>query len=136
MAAKDDDAIDFTTLRPGDKPNRYLVCPPGLGVVTPDEASPVFDLPVDTLEQRWFAMIAQQKRVTQTAVDPTSRQYTFIQRSRILGFPDVITVRFMALDDTTSTLAVFSRSRYGHSDFGVNRKRVQAWLAALRASVH
>ncbi|MGP1397399.1 MAG: DUF1499 domain-containing protein [Inquilinaceae bacterium] len=135
MAAKGDDAIDFTTLRPGDKPNRYLVCPPGLGVVAPDEASPVFDLPVDTLERRWFDMTARQKRVTRTAADPTLRQYTFVQRSRILGFPDVITVRFIPLDDATSTLAVFSRSRYGHTDFGVNRKRVQAWLAALRAKV-
>jgi len=30
-----------------------------------------------------------------------------------------------------SGLIIYSRSRYGRSDFGVNRSRVKAWLAAL-----
>jgi uncharacterized protein (DUF1499 family) len=35
------------------------------------------------------------------------------------------------LDAERATLAVYSRSRYGRRDFGVNAKRVEAWLAAL-----
>ena len=59
-------------------------------------------------------------------------QYDFLQHSRIMRFHDSITVRFIPLRDTNSTLAIYSRSHYGYSDWNVNRKRVEAWLAALQ----
>ena len=33
-----------------------------------------------------------------------------------------------------STLSIYSRSIYGLNDLGVNRARVETWLAALRAT--
>jgi uncharacterized protein (DUF1499 family) len=30
---------------------------------------------------------------------------------------------------------VFSRSRFGQSDLGANRKRMEAWMAAIDAAV-
>jgi uncharacterized protein (DUF1499 family) len=125
-------AIDFRTLQRTARPNQYLVCPPGLCQAAPDAESPVYHLPVATLRERWLAMIARQPRVQQVAVDADQGQYDFIQRSRLLRFPDTITVRFIPRSATQSTLAIYSRSHYGSSDLGVNRRRVTAWLAALQ----
>jgi uncharacterized protein (DUF1499 family) len=48
-----------------------------------------------------------------------------------LGFPDTIVVRFLDLPDGRSTLAIYSRSRFGESDFGVNHARLERWLGKL-----
>jgi uncharacterized protein (DUF1499 family) len=84
------------------------------------------------LRQRWLNLMAQQPRVKQIAVSKDGWQYDFIQRSRLLRFPDTITVRFLPLGEQRSTLAIYSRSHYGYRDFGVNRQRVEAWLRALQ----
>jgi len=125
------ETIVFETLDPGARTNRYLVCPPGYCAAAPDRISPVFDEPAAALRGRWMAMIEHQPRITPGPSDAAARQYDFIQRSAVLRFPDTITVRFIALGAARSTLAIYSRSRYGSSDFGVNRDRIDAWLAAL-----
>jgi uncharacterized protein (DUF1499 family) len=127
-------AIDFRTLTRSNRPNQYLVCPPNLCTTTPDAASPVYEVPVIRLRERWLSLMAQQPRLEQIAVSKDGWQYDFIQRSRLLRFPDTITVRFLPLGEQRSTLAIYSRSHYGYTDFGVNRRRVETWLAALRQS--
>ncbi len=57
---------------------------------------------------------------------------TYIQRSRLFAFPDYISVKFIDLPEGGSTIAVYSRARYGRSDLDVNQKRVERWLAATR----
>ena len=47
-------------------------------------------------------------------------------------FPDLVTVEFVALAPDRSSLALYSRARYGRSDFGVNRRRVLRWLSRLQ----
>jgi len=126
-------AIAFETLEPPDRPNRYLVCPPALCAATADAESPAFDVAATALRERWLRMIAAQPRVTAGAADDAALQYDFVQRSRLVSYPDTVTVRFIALDGDRSTLAVYSRSHYGYDDFGVNQARVEAWLAALKA---
>lgn len=56
---------------------------------------------------------------------------TYVVRSRIMGYPDFVSLRLVPEDDTTR-LHIFSRSRYGESDLGVNTARVQRWLTAAR----
>lgn len=51
---------------------------------------------------------------------------TYISRTRIMGFPDYTTVR--ATDDG---LQIYGRLRFGRSDFGVNAKRLDGWIAQL-----
>jgi uncharacterized protein (DUF1499 family) len=126
--------IDFSTLRRSDRPNQYLVCLPDFCAAKPDRLSPVYDMPATTLKDRWLAMIARQPRIEQIAVSNDGLQYDVIQRSRFMRFPDTITVRFFPLGATRSTLTIYSRSHYGYADFGVNRRRVEAWLTALRAT--
>ncbi len=124
-------AIDFATLVLDGRPNQHLVCPEGFCAASPHAASPVFEISAAALRDRWMAMIERQPRVTGTAADAAALHYDFVQRSLVFRFPDAITVRFIALDEGRATLAIYSRSYYGRDDFGVNRRRVEAWLAAL-----
>ncbi|MGI9368156.1 MAG: DUF1499 domain-containing protein [Ruegeria sp.] len=52
---------------------------------------------------------------------------TFVTRTRIVGYPDYTT----ALQDG-DTLRIYARSRFGRSDYGVNKQRVDGWLGALQ----
>ena len=130
----DRSAIDFATIDTTGRENTYLVCPTDLCGQAPDRASPVFAVPAIELRNRWFSMIGNQPRIDWIATDENILQYDFVQRTKLMRFPDSITVRFLPLDEGKSTIAVFSRSHYGRKDFGVNRERVEAWLDALTGS--
>ncbi len=58
--------------------------------------------------------------------DDTFLHATF--RSRIFGFVDDVTCR---LDGSNNRIHIRSAARTGHSDFGVNRKRVEALRSGL-----
>ncbi len=123
--------IDFSNLVLGPKPNQFLVCPAEYCTAKPHLVSPVFALSADALRQRWMTMIETLPRIEKGAFDDQTLQYDFVQRSALMRYPDSITVRFIALNDAAATLAIYSRSHYGHSDLGVNEDRVRAWLLAL-----
>ncbi len=126
---------DFSTLALHGKPNQYLSLPPDFAsAAAPHGESPVFDLPVAELERRALDAIRMQPRVTAIASDPARRQHAFVQRSALMRFPDTVTVRFVAADGGRSSLALYSRSKVGHSDLGANRERARAWLEAIAAA--
>lgn len=125
--------VDFAALKLSDKPNQYLICPPGLCAATPHAISPLFDLPVAQLRARWREIAAAQPRLALLAERDDGWQIDYIQRSARLRFPDIVTVRFIPTTPARSTLAIYSRSLYGRSDLGVNRKRTETWLAMLGA---
>lgn len=59
----------------------------------------------------------------------------YVQRSAVIGFPDVISVEAIDLGvgdaGQRASFVIYSQSVYGHSDFGVNADRVQRWLDAV-----
>ncbi len=57
-------------------------------------------------------------------------QITYITRSRIFGFPDFTTVTLEGAGEA-QVLEIWARLRFGQSDMGVNRARVEGWLAGL-----
>lgn len=127
---------DFASLEPADTPNRYLVLPPGFDAAAkPDAPGPVFDVPVARLERLALEVIRGQPRVAVIAAEPRRRKYAFVQRTPVMRFPDTVTLRFIGLGEARSSLAIYSRSKYGRSDFGENRRRVEEWLAAIAARV-
>jgi uncharacterized protein (DUF1499 family) len=126
----DVETVDFEDLGLTDKPNQFLMCPPG--VCNRHADSPVFDVSVDQLRERWRDVAAAQPGLELLAED--GQQFDYIQRSARLRFPDIISVRFISVSPSQSTLALYSRSVYGKSDFGVNRKRIEAWLLAIGGS--
>ena len=124
--------IDFANLRLADKPNQFLLCPPDLCSIKPHADSPVFDIPADRLLLRRRDVLAAQPRIEIMAEDKDSQQFDYVQRTARFRFPDLITVRFISVSSAQSTLAVYSRSVYGKSDFGVNRDRIDTWLKSLQ----
>jgi uncharacterized protein (DUF1499 family) len=123
----DFEPVNFEDIQLTDKPNQFLMCPPDL--CKGHAESPVFDMPVEKLLERWRDIVAAQPRVEVLAEN--SQQIDYVQRSARFRFPDIITVRFISVSPSQSTLAIYSRSVYGKSDFGVNRERIESWLSAL-----
>lgn len=126
---------DFATLERGPDANQYLLCPKGMCTAESDGEAPVFDVPVEQLQVAWDEMLAEQPRLQVLRRDVTNIQIDYVQRSRLLRFPDLVTVRFVPIDDMHSTVAIYSRSVYGKDDMGVNRIRVEEWLARVKAKV-
>ena len=126
-------AVDFATLQRGPAPNQYLLCPKDMCAAETDGAAPVFDMTSEQLQVAWDEMLAEEPRVQVLRREVSNKQVDYVQRSRLLHFPDIITVRFVPVDDAHSTLAIYSRSVYGKGDMGVNRERIEHWLAKLKA---
>ena len=109
----------------------FLLCPPGYCAAAEALASPVFPLPWERLQEYWTEVISGERRVETISADPDERRFVYIQHSPTFRFPDIITVEFVQFGSDHSSIAIYSRSRYGHYDFGKNRKRVGKWLALL-----
>lgn len=69
-------------------------------------------------------------RTARIAGAPEALHATYVQRSRLMGWPDYVSVRALPAEGG-ATLLVYSRSRFGESDLGVNRARLDRWLAAV-----
>ena len=124
--------VDFATLQKPEKPNAYLACPAATCTTyAPDVEPPVFEM--DAASLKAFAETVWGKEPDVTLVDePTSGMtLRFVQRTAWLKFPDTISVRFVPLSDTQSTVAIYSRSQIGYSDLGANEARVKHWLDLL-----
>ncbi len=115
-------------------PNTALAAPGGFTPV-PDVVTPVFGLPPDQLFAVVLDVAAGSPRTYQAAVFRDRLQAHFVARSLVFNFPDLVMVQVRKLAADSSDLIVYSRSVYGHSDLGVNRRRVDAWLAALQAKI-
>jgi uncharacterized protein (DUF1499 family) len=111
--------------------NSFLACPPDYCTAAA-VPSPTFALPADRLEQDWRQMLASEPGIVIVADEPAQHRLVVIQHTKLLRFPDVVTAEFAALDNDRSSVAVYSKSRYGSGDFGTNRKRVLRWLDRLR----
>lgn len=74
-------------------------------------------------------IILETPRTEVLAGSPGEGRVTYITRSQWMGFPDYTTVQ---LDETN--LELFARLRFGTTDSGVNKARVEGWLQRLQAT--
>ncbi|SNS71488.1 DUF1499 domain-containing protein [Antarctobacter heliothermus] len=77
---------------------------------------------------RLHAIILETPRTEILAGTQDDGQVTYVTRSKWMGFPDYTTVR-----ENEEVLELWARSRFGQSDLGVNRARVEGWLQRLDA---
>jgi uncharacterized protein (DUF1499 family) len=123
--------IDFETFTRGSRPNTALACPAGFCRNAKADFDPgIFPGSDEELRRRFTQFVLAQPRVIPVyrhAAPGLPTQDRYVQRSAMMSFPDTIDVRFIALSDTTSTLAIYSRSQIGQSDFGVNLARIRLW---------
>ena len=127
--------LDMSHLQRPASPNTAFAAPAG-GNSAPDIVTPVFPVPAARLYADVMAVAAEQKRTFLAASYPAPRQAHFVARSALFNFPDLITAQVAEAGPDTSTLVLYSRSVYGYGDFGVNRQRLNAWLAALLTKIN
>jgi uncharacterized protein (DUF1499 family) len=113
------------------RPNEFLVVPAENG--GGDMASPVFDMSAETLAERVGDVIATEPRAHRLAGDLSDGFVTYVVRSRWVGFPDYVSILIQPVGEEQSTISIWSRARFGYSDWGVNEARVRRWLEALQS---
>jgi uncharacterized protein (DUF1499 family) len=123
--------VDFNHLPDIVAENYYIVCPPHYCNIKPHEISPIFPFDVEHLNIHWQEVVNKLPRITLTAEDKDKLLYTYIQRTKFFRFPDTINVQLLPIDKHHSTIAIYSQSKYGYSDFGGNKARVELWLKEL-----
>ena len=75
---------------------------------------------------RLAAVAEASPRVRLLAGSVEEGRMTWVARSVVWGFPDYVTA-----EAAPGGLRVWSRLRFGRSDLGVNRARLEDWLARL-----
>ena len=123
--------VSFEELERRSTPNDALACPPELCRARVDVPTPLYPVPARALRLAFAKAIASEPRLSVVDANDSTLTDRYVQRSERLGFPDTIVVRLLDRPDGRSTLALYSRSQLGRSDLGVNRARIERWLARL-----
>jgi uncharacterized protein (DUF1499 family) len=127
--------VAFETLQRRTTPNDALACPVDVCQAKSDLASPVFAVSAQDLRSAFRQAIFSEPRLSLAQCDEAGLTDRYVQRSRLMGYPDTIVVRFFDRPGGHSTIALYSRSQLGKGDMGVNLARLQRWLNALDAIV-
>lgn len=123
--------VDPLTAEQTIKPHSFRLAPPGLTDEFVDMASPVYFANPTLMAKAFDDFVLRQSKTTRIAGSPEEGWMTYVQRTPRWGFPDYISVKFIDLNGGKSTIAIYSRSRFGHGDLGVNEERVKTWVNTL-----
>jgi uncharacterized protein (DUF1499 family) len=122
--------LDFVRFRKIWKPNQCLALPAGFQAAEKsDLQSGVFQASAAQIREAWLEIARSQSRVSD--IREEEGQIEAVQRTALVGFPDWITAMPVDLGEGRASICVFSRSKYGIRDMGVNEKRVRLWLSLL-----
>lgn len=119
--------VDPLTAAKPRTPNAYRMLPPSEG-----GKAPVFDMDPVALARAFDAVVMAEPRTKRLDGSPEDGFVTYVQRSKLMRYPDYISVKFLDQGEGRASFAAFSRSRYGYSDRGVNRARLKRWSEALQ----
>ena len=125
--------VDWATLTRHATPNDALVCPAShCPNAKADEEAKVYPLaPTDLLARVKRVALAEPDTKELPGAPGRERGARFVQYTRLMRYPDTIDVEVIPVGENQSTLALYSRSLVGRKDFGVNRARLERWLAAV-----
>jgi uncharacterized protein (DUF1499 family) len=124
--------IDIKTLSRVSSSHSWLVAPTAWRAAQDaDAAAPAFKVTEEELWFLWKQVAANSKRISCEELEEESRRSFHVQLTPYLRFPDEVRAQILPAGDGQSSIALYSRSRYGLYDFGVNKKRVERWLARL-----
>ena len=122
--------MDMTRIERPSSPNTFLAGPAGM-TPAPDAATAGQPVAASSLYAAARTVFEGWPRTYVAAAFPDRLQVHYVVRSALLNYPDLVTVQIARDGPDRSTIAIWSRSVYGRSDFGENRERTEAWLAAL-----
>lgn len=95
----------------------------------------VFKLPAAELAAAFDRVALASPETERLAGSPEDLFVTYVSRTRMLKYPDYISVRFQDVGEGSSSIVMFSRARFGYSDRGVNRRRALKWLKRLEETL-
>lgn len=124
----DQGAVAFGAVARTGQPNDWLICPQDL-CANADAQAPVFAIPASALQARITEVMAARPNATAVAAN------RWVERTAIMAFPDTVQVDAIALGDSQSTIAAYSRSLIGYSDMGTNRARLEAIVTATASGL-
>ena len=127
--------VDFADVKRSATGNDALACPPGLCFAKVDVTTAPLAMSAAELAAKIKQLPTLEPRTVIVSENDAAFQYVLVQRSALLNFPDTINIAIQPLDASHAAIAIYSRSRYGKSDLGVNMKRLQRWLALLGVGV-
>mmetsp|Transcript_5139 Transcript_5139/g.9350 ORF Transcript_5139/g.9350 Transcript_5139/m.9350 type:complete len:145 (+) Transcript_5139:222-656(+) len=131
------DDFELTKFEFGRFPNQYYIVPETVevqGGAKPHKASPVFQgVSASKLYSDYVPKMVQSKeRVKEVGRNDDRRQLVYVCRSKVCRFPDIVILRVVEVGADSSSLLVYSRSKYGFGDSGVNEARVTDWVDTLQ----
>jgi uncharacterized protein (DUF1499 family) len=128
--------VNWSTLTRHETPNDALVCPAShCPNAKPDAEPKIYSVaPAELLARLRRIALAEPDTSELSCGADCDHTARILQHTRLMRFPDTIDIAVIAVTDNQSTLAIYSRSLIGRSDFGVNRARIERWLAMLDAS--
>lgn len=120
--------VDPSSVSPPTSPNFILLR---------GEDAASLPVPMDRTATRLTDVVGREGGVL-LAGDLAQGHASYVFRSTVFGFPDVLSVRLSDAsgrerlpEGSLTEIEIFSRALMGHSDLGVNRARVDRLLAAL-----
>jgi Protein of unknown function (DUF1499) len=121
---------DFATAPRSPDPNDALACTPGTCGGKPDFELAAQDEAPEALIGR-FAMTIAHDFPQAVRVDDRKnpRQLRYVTYSPLMRYPDTTTVEAAPLPDGRTGLRAYAKAQLGSGDFGMNRKRLETWLA-------
>lgn len=114
----------YIRLAPSD-PARWHVAPEGAERDLPGGVVRIVETGPDGLA-RLDSIASATPRTRVLAGSVSDGMITYITRTKVFGFPDYTTAQ-----QDGDTLRIHGRLRFGRKDFGVNKARVDGWLAQL-----
>jgi uncharacterized protein (DUF1499 family) len=128
--------VDFENLARRTAQNDALACHPDVCGATPvDFETPVYPIPGVNLRQIVREVALEQPRTQLVYASRWGEEDRYVVRSRMMRYPDTVVARIYGAGPGRSMLGLYSRSQIGYSDMGVNRARLETWLAAIEARV-
>ena len=126
--------LDFARFRKINRPNQFLALPASfISIQRADATVGTFNASLDQMRDAWLEILRREPRVS--GIRQSDGQIEAIQRTALVGFPDWITAQPIDLGQGQASICVFSRSKFGIRDMGVNEKRGLNWLAQLAAKL-
>lgn len=126
--------VDFSQLHLPHSPNKALAAPAGFSP-KPDFVTPHYKLPPQALYEIVAAVAKAEPRTYPLDRFPDRYQQTWVARTPIANFPDVVEAAVRPDKGGGSELILYSHSVYGYSDFGTNAARVKQWLGKISTKV-
>lgn len=123
--------VTFSSLVRRMTPNDALACPEAACTAPVDITTPAYGAPAAILRKRFWEALAGEPNLEKVASDDAALTDRYIQSTPLMGFPDTIVVQIIDLPDGKSSLMIYSRSKFGRSDLGANRERLERWLKRL-----